>query len=67
MTERTTMSKAEQCEAITWAICAAADGAGPGKCDPFYCVCGHEGVSVVAALHHAGFDIVRRDDPSPST
>ena len=48
-------------EALVWALCAAAGGAGPGKCDPDHCACGGEARVAVVALHLAGFKIVRAD------
>jgi membrane-associated PAP2 superfamily phosphatase len=44
--------------ALTWALCAAAGGSGPGKCDPDHCVCGGEASAVLVALRMSGWDVV---------
>jgi hypothetical protein len=43
--------------AITWALCANAGGAGPGKCDPEHCNCGQEGRAVARAALEAIRDL----------
>ena len=47
-------------EALTWAMCAAAGGGGPGKCDPEHCTCGGEARAVIVALRMSGWQIVQK-------
>lgn len=47
-------------EALTWALCAAAGGAGPGKCDPEHCGCAGETRAAIVALRMSGFNIVEK-------
>lgn len=49
----------EATEALTWALCAEAGGAGRGRCDPEYCVCGDEARGVLKELKASGFKIIR--------
>ena len=46
-------------EALTWALCAAAGGGGPGKCDPNTCACGGDARAAVVALHLTGHKIIK--------
>ncbi len=45
----------EKClaEIAGWALCAHAEGGGPGKCDLMECDCGPEGVAVAKAIARA--------------
>jgi hypothetical protein len=53
---------------LAWAICAAAGGAGPGKCDLDHCVCGAEARQLHAVLAERGYAIVKTDiDPGSPT
>lgn len=55
MTERS-----PEAEALAWAMCAANQGGGPGRCDLDHCVCGGDAAAVIVALRMSGWAL-RRD------
>ncbi len=55
----TPMAEHEFAELVTWSMCKIADGGGPGKCDPFHCVCGIEGRVVARDLYSQGYLLVK--------
>lgn len=60
------VSQKQFAELVTWTMCQMASGAGPGKCDPSYCVCGTEGEVVAKSLYDRGYVLVERNEGTRS-